>query len=247
MATQQQWDSLPPVDEQTPLEHGEIKFNWSGRDRRRVRSGMYAALEDDYTERAIGLRTLTRQKTNVVIKTEEELEAFEKEIAMKGLPSRQRSRIRKEIRRQKNGEEKKQSQRSETYQRRKEETDLDVLMEGVVLPHARKVCAEVWPGGTVDPDEDIDWFWNPQLSWAAGKCYYGRGVPKTYASGDLAIGLAPAYYYQHGTDELLRTVRHELVHAWGYLHPDGETGHGPKFKQWVDDLDTDRYCKHWQK
>jgi predicted SprT family Zn-dependent metalloprotease len=63
-----------------------------------------------------------------------------------------------------------------------------------------------------------------------------------------AIGLAPDYYYQKGIDNLLEVVRHELIHQWQYQHPDGgRGGHGPKFRQWVDDLDTERYCKHWSK
>lgn len=64
-----------------------------------------------------------------------------------------------------------------------------------------------------------------------------------------AIGLAPGYYYQHGIDEMLAVVRHGLIHAWEYFHPDCHTGgsHGPKFKQWIDDMDTHRHCKHWSK
>lgn len=131
---------------------------------------------------------------------------------------------------------------------KRKETDMDLLMEEVVIPHARRVCEDVWPGGTVDVDE-IEWFWNPQLTNSAGMAYYGSAVPETLAGdAEYAIGLAPAYYYQHGVDELLEVVRHELIHQWQFQHPDGGRGiHGPKFKQWVDDLNTSRHCKHWSK
>lgn len=128
----------------------------------------------------------------------------------------------------------------------RKQTDMDTLMENVVIPHARKIVNEVWPGGSVDVDA-IDWFWNPYLTNAAGKAYYGSAVPESMASGRYAIGLAPDYYYQHGIDSLLEVVRHELIHQWEYQHPDGKGGHGPKFKQWCDDMDCERHCKTWSK
>ena len=128
----------------------------------------------------------------------------------------------------------------------RKQTDMDTLMEEIVIPHARKWVNEVWPGGSVDVDA-IDWFWNPQLTNAAGMAYYGTAVPESMASGRYAIGLAPDYYYQKGIDQLLEIVRHELIHQWQYQHPDGKGGHGPKFKQWMDDMDTHRHCKRWSK
>lgn len=131
----------------------------------------------------------------------------------------------------------------------RKETDLDTLMEEVVIPHARRKASEVWPGGTVDVDE-ISWFWNKHLTNCAGKAYWGTAVPdKRYDISSPAIALAPAYYYQHGIDELLETVRHELIHVWQYRHENGFTrgGHGQDFKQWMDDMDTHRHCKHWSK
>lgn len=132
----------------------------------------------------------------------------------------------------------------------RKETDLDALMDEVIIPHAREKVEDVWPGGTVDVDE-ISWFWNTRLSRCAGKAYYGTAVPQIAGDdADIAIGLAPDYYYQHGLHDngLLAVVRHELVHAWQYNHPDSNGGgHGPKFKQWLgeDDMDTHRHCKHW--
>jgi len=141
----------------------------------------------------------------------------------------------------------KRKNKQQKIERRKEETDLDVLMEEVVKPHARKKVNEVWPGGTVDVDE-ISWFWNTRLRSCAGKAYHGNAVPQMAGDADLAIGLAPAYFYQHGRGELLAVVRHELIHCWEFNHTDiNGCGHGPKFKQWIDDMDTHRHCKNWTK
>lgn len=123
-------------------------------------------------------------------------------------------------------------------------TDLEMVMGEVIKPHARKMVSEAWPGGTVSVD-DIAWFWNTRLRSAAGKAYWGTAVPEMADGGRLAIGLAPEYYYEHGIDELLAVVRHELIHIWQYEHPEGDGGHGPTFHQWTEDLDTHRHCKHW--
>ena len=354
MVTQSHWDEIPDVAEQTQLD-APIKVRWSGKDRARVRRGLRASLADGYMERGIGYPVMTRQETQIVIKTEEELEAFRAELSYKA-KHRVADRINDEIDSQLPdddddeveadclrydpplqdhpcytdtvvdfavgdvvellsysgvrsiraddgtfvGSEKvnpngtsayhvvreidgyrvkvawadhddklmwvprdrivgtsdhqkalfeyrreKERRRRERIARRKE-TDMDTLMESVVIPHARKVVAEVWPGGTVDVDE-IKWFWNPQLSDAAGMAYHGRAVPERYVSGRLAIGLAPDYYYQKGIDELLAIVRHELIHIWQYVHPNGDGGHGPTFRQWIGDLDTHRHCKTWSK
>ena len=136
--------------------------------------------------------------------------------------------------------------RTRRIQRRKDETDMDTLLNDIVIPHARKKVSEVWSGGTVDLDA-THFFWNTRLRSSAGMAYQDRAVPKKI-DARYAIGLAPAYYHRHGVDELLKVVRHELIHQWQFQHPDGgRGGHGPKFKQWIDDLDTHRHCKHWSK
>lgn len=143
-------------------------------------------------------------------------------------------------------EEKRQRQRAsaERIRTRVLETDMDELM-GVIQQHARKVCSDVWYD-TIDPDE-ADWFWNKRLRSSAGMCYSNsRSSPK--GIGGPAIGLAPNYYYLYGTDAILEVARHELIHLWQVLHPDGgKIGHGPKFHQWVDDMKTHRHCKHWSR
>jgi hypothetical protein len=245
MATESQWESIPDVEEQTELDN-PIKIRWSGRDRARVRRGLVAAYEDGYIEKAIAVPVVMRQKTQIVIKTEEELDAFKDELAYKA-KWRVERRITDEIEEKLNGDDEDESEIPEDVQRRYDETDMDALMEEIVIPHARKWVNDVWPGGTVDVDS-IDFFWNPQLTNSAGKAYKGSAVPESMASGYYAIGLAPDYYYQHGLDELLAVVRHELIHQWEYQHPDGgDGGHGPKFKQWIDDMDTHRHCKLWSK
>lgn len=242
------YDEVPDVSKQTELENGPVKVRWSGHDRSRVRRGIRAAVADGYIERGVAMPVMTRQKTQIVIKTEEELEAFKAELSYKAKWKVQQ-RIEDEIEEQLSEDEEDDSVEDvpEDVRRRMEETDMDALMEDIVIPHARQWVDEVWPGGSVDVDA-IDWFWNPYLSNAAGMAYYGSAVPETMADGRYAIGLAPAYYYQHGLDALLEIVRHELIHQWQYQHPDGGNGgHSRKFKQWVDDMDTHRHCKHWSK
>jgi len=240
-------NNIPNVDDQTPLENGPIKIKWQGKDRNRVRRGLRAAAEDGH-ERGTALPVVTRQKTQVVIKTEEELNEFSKEVMLKakGYVSK---RIRTDINRQLNGnnttENNNESEPTSVKQRR-EETDMDTLLNDVVIPHARQTANDVWPGGTVDVDE-IKFFWNNHLTTCAGRAYHGTAIPRTYVEDDyrLAIALAPEYYYQHGVDELLEVVRHELIHIWQYEHEMGCGGHGKDFKQWLGDADTHRHCKHW--
>jgi len=104
--------------------------------------------------------------------------------------------------------------------------------------HAREVCSSIW-SHTVDPDQ-ITWVWNNRFRSAAG-----RYTPRTRRDGPR-IELAWGYYSLHGWLEYLKVVRHELIHAWQDFHPDGGgLGHGPKFKQWIEDLNTHRHCKCW--
>jgi hypothetical protein len=246
MPTQQQYDAIPDVSEQTKLDNGPVKIRWSGRDRSRVRRGLLAALEDGYVERAVAYPVVVRQKTQIVIKTEEELEAFTAELETKAkwrTVKRLKRRIKEERRDDDGGTG---DSLSEKAHHRKEETDMDTLLQEVVIPHARSRVEAVWPGGTVDVD-DIYWFWNPQLSDSAGMAYRDSACPRRYVPTDyrLAIGLAKAYYYKHGVDELLEVVRHELIHVWQYEHKMGSGGHGSDFKQWLGDMDTHRHCKHW--
>lgn len=245
MVTQSKWEAIPNVEEQTQLDD-PIKIRWSGQDRSRVRRGLVSLLESGDVERAIALPAMARQKTQVVIKTEEELESLRQELEWKAKWRVQR-RIEDEIDAQLNGEDTEEEEsHSEAYLMRKEETDMDVLMEEIVKPHARKKVSEVW-NDTID-FEKITWFWNPFLTSSTGMAYWGSAVPD-YANNEgprIAIGLADGYYYQHGVDELLAVVRHELIHIWQAEHPAGDRiGHGPKFKQWLDDMDTHRYCNHW--
>lgn len=243
------YDEIPDVSEQTELDNGPVKVRWSGHDRRRVRRGIRAAVADGYIERGVAMPVMTRQKTQIVIKTEEELEAFKAELGYKS-KWRVQERIEDEIEAQLS-EDTDDSDTSlpEDYQRRKTETDLDTLMEEIIIPHAQKWANEVWPGGTVDVDK-ISWFWNHHLSHCAGKAYWWGAEPDGhYEVSSPAVGLAPGYYYQHGLDEMLAVVRHELIHVWQKEHGMGKSngGHGSDFKQWIDDMDTHRHCKHWSK
>ncbi|RLM68566.1 SprT-like domain-containing protein [Halorubrum sp. Atlit-26R] len=240
MAIQAYDDAIPDLSEQTDLEEGPIKVRWSGEDRQSVKRGVRAAAADGYSEKAVAFPVLTRQKTQIVIKTEEELEAFKEELRYRAKP-RVYDRITDEIETQRrSGDESEAPAYTGKAKERKENTDMDALLENEVIPHARDRVADVWPGGTVDVDE-IAFFWNPQLTTHWGMAYPEGSVPRRYVDEQyrLAIGFQPAHYYRAGLESLKETCRHELIHIWQYEHPDGGTGgHGPKFKQWVDDMGT---------
>jgi hypothetical protein len=114
--------------------------------------------------------------------------------------------------------------------------------------HARSTCAEVWPGGTVDPGE-LTWFWWSREGGHYGRCWkfaqdssaehHGATVVDP---GQPAIGLNWSRYVQEGPESILKTVRHELIHAWQALHPDN-TGmnHHRSFKQWCPDMDLPKH------
>lgn len=234
-------DVIPGLSEQTELENGPIKIRWSGEDRRRVKRGLRAAAADGYAEKAVAFPVVTRQKTQIVIKTEEELEAFKDELKPRA-KARVYDRITNEITTQRQGgADPDGSGFTGKAKERKENTDMDALLETEIIPHARERVADVWPGGTVDVDE-IAFFWNPQLSTHWGMAYPKSAVPRRYVDDQyrLAIGFQPAHYYRSGIEKLKETCRHELIHIWQYEHPDGDDsgGHGPKFKQWADDMDT---------
>lgn len=241
---------IPDVTEQAQLQNGPVKVRFQGKDRSRVRRGLRAAAEDGAT-RGIAYPVVTRQQTQVVIKTEEELEAFRKEVQSKA-KWRVAKRVKSDIQSQLNNTESdstdttESNAESDAVRTRRDETDMDTLLHDVVIPHARKTATETWPGGTVSVDE-IKFFWNEHLTRCAGKAYWGSAIPRSYVENEyrLAVGLAPEYYYKHGIDALLRVVRHELIHIWQYEHEMGSGGHGKDFRQWLDDVDADRYCKHW--
>lgn len=116
-------------------------------------------------------------------------------------------------------------------------TDRDSILL-LTQVHAEEVCSQVW-GSTIDLQE-IDWSWNNRFQSTAG-----RYTPRSYRDGPK-IEVAWGYYDRHGLLDYLQVVRHELIHAWQDYHPDGgRLGHGPKFKQWIEDLQTHRHCKHW--
>lgn len=79
MATDEQWNALPGVEEQDELPE-PIKIRWDGDARHRVRTGLHAALESDWTGRALAIRCFDRQKTNVVVRTREERDALLAEL-----------------------------------------------------------------------------------------------------------------------------------------------------------------------
>lgn len=137
---------------------------------------------------------------------------------------------------------------------RRKQADRESLLE-LFERHAQAVCNEVWPGGTIDLDT-IEIRWNNRLTNYAGR-YYPRGYRGTGDNPDKpapCIELAWNSYLTHGLAEVLDTLRHELIHAWQDFHPDADdpgrkpwSHHGPEFTQWVDDMNTARYCKHFSR
>lgn len=80
MATDEQWDALPDVEEQEPLDE-PLKIEWyPGVARSRVRTGLHAALESDWTDRALAIRCMDRLDVSVVVKTEDERQALLAEL-----------------------------------------------------------------------------------------------------------------------------------------------------------------------
>lgn len=137
-------------------------------------------------------------------------------------------------------------QRLERVEARKNQ-DRDEVMQ-VCIAHARKVCTDVWPGGTVDPDE-ITWFWwKSSGSNTYGRCWeYARDSSAEHHGAEIvdprkpAIGLNWSTYVNHGMDRMLQTVRHELVHAWQALHDNcNSIDHSQTFKQWCPDMGLEK-------
>lgn len=135
-------------------------------------------------------------------------------------------------------------------------TDDPETMEQVYRIHAKEAVEKVWPGGTVT----IGPGGNTHIEVSNRmRTYYGRAIyARTYRPNDeyavryedydhleptdskfVVIRLNSDLPDMKGTYGALETVRHELIHAWQFLHPNGETGHGPTFKQWLDDMDVD--------
>lgn len=130
----------------------------------------------------------------------------------------------------------------ERVEARKNQDRSEVMQ--VCIAHARKVCADVWPAGTVDPGE-ITWFWwKNSGSNTYGRCWkYAQDSSAEYHGADIvnpwkpAIGLNWSTYVHEGLDRLLQTVRHELIHAWQALHNDcRRIDHSQTFKQWCPDM-----------
>lgn len=246
------WDGVPDIEEQTLLDE-PIKIRWGSEDRTRLRRAATAAVEDGWTKVAIARPIYSRQKTQIVIKTEEELEAFRKQMKNKSMKPHVSRRIKNEIKSHVENDGSSDTSKNRTAEdisddicRRVRNSDLDRIMEQEVKPHAQEWVQRVWDTDTVNLDI-VSFFWNPQLTDSAGTAYKHGTVPRTMTSGPYAIGLAPDYYYEHGLSELLETVRHELIHIWQYMQPRTKSGHGPSFKQWVTDMNTHRHCQHWNR
>lgn len=87
----------------------------------------------------------------------------------------------------------------------------------------------------IDVDLDaVDWRISERAKRRAGSCRY---------DGDrVTISLTWAAYDAHGWHSCVRTIRHELIHAWEFQQF-GEAGHGPRFREKAAELDAPRHCE----
>jgi len=124
---------------------------------------------------------------------------------------------------------------------KRKQADWDALAD-LVKNHLKKVAHDVWSGETV-PVDQIAVDFNPLFSWLGGRYH-----PRSLIDGPK-IELSKKMYVSKGLAYLYSVARHELIHAWQDYHPDGHPPdthkhHGRDFWQWVDTLDTHRYCNY---
>lgn len=244
-------ERLPDMDEQTELTVPlKFPFRVGTTDRARMRRAAVAAAEDDFRKASFAVRVFRRQKTNIVIQTEEELEAFEyirNNVRFESRRTRRRFNNRFDEKKEAVLQGESPDQGTEVtvpddVEHRVRNTDMEKLLTEDVVTHAETWSQDVFDG-TVDVSK-ISFFWNPYLTDSAGMAY--SSVPNTLPGRGLGIGLSKDYYYARGRDELLRIVRHELIHIWQYIS-NGKMGHGKDFRQWVSDMNTDRHCRPWNR
>lgn len=105
----------------------------------------------------------------------------------------------------------------------------EVLQE--VQAYAEQVNDEVFNGEI--QLHDLIWSWNSQNSSTAGAAWSHK------------IELTPQYLEEHGWNEFLKVVRHELIHVWENHHGSQSSGHSAQFHSWLVDANTRRHCKHF--
>jgi len=80
--------------------------------------------------------------------------------------------------------------------------------------------------------------WSRRMHASAGKYWHSRVRGWEVVLSDL--------YHCHFPDEILLTLKHEMVHVWqhvnGLLRP-GEAHHGPEFRREAERVGAPRYCK----
>jgi hypothetical protein len=94
-----------------------------------------------------------------------------------------------------------------------------------IREYADVVSEEVFDGEL----STVSWSWNGNNSSVAGRHYVGK------------IELTPQYLETHGWNEVLKVVRHEMIHAWQtQIH--GSGGHDAAFHDWMVPANTRRHC-----
>jgi predicted RNA-binding Zn-ribbon protein involved in translation (DUF1610 family) len=79
----------------------------------------------------------------------------------------------------------------------------------------------------------VSWEWNSRNTNTAGRAW------------SYKIQLTPQYLEQHGWNEFLKVVRHEMIHVWENHAGHDSSGHSAQFHGWLVDANTRRHCKHF--
>jgi predicted SprT family Zn-dependent metalloprotease len=115
-------------------------------------------------------------------------------------------------------------------------TDEALTIDDELLARARIHAREIVDKHALDLNLGaIEWEVSARARRRAGLCrYHGDGV--------VTIVLARRAYERYEWPEFAAVVRHELVHAWEFLHF-GESGHGERFRDLAARLDAPRHCR----
>lgn len=110
-------------------------------------------------------------------------------------------------------------------------TDDEAELLRDVQAYAEHVNEEMF-NGEINLDS-VRWEWNSRNSSVAGRAWGHK------------VQLTPQYLEQHGWNEFLKVVRHELIHVWENHAGDERSGHSAQFHNKLIEANTRRHCKHF--
>lgn len=82
---------------------------------------------------------------------------------------------------------------------------------------------------------DLEWEVSKRAKRRAGAVKHRNDEPQT-------VSLTWQYFQEHGWGVTAAVIRHELVHVH-LLNEHGDPGHGDRFRQWADELQTTVNCE----